>query len=453
MSGVNTRRCIVVGAGVAGMSAAMHCVRNNIPVVVLESRASLGGRAHSFVDPTSREVLDNGQHLMMGCYTAFRQMLRELGTESLLSMQPSLRVHFRTKSGSKDLFESRLFSGSVGAAAALFGLRSLDLQSKLRATAMMLSIQLGAKAKANETTLEFLQRYKQTPAMMQLFWEPLVLATLNAKPSLVSASLFVQVLRLSILAGGDNASLMIPQAGLSDLYSTFASHLAAHRSELHFSSAVKNVVMVDGRACGVSTVDDREYRGDAVIIATPPKAALRLGAESSISNSPSILADQVQAQPLSPIVSLYLWFDKDFMQEDFVALIGTTTQWVFNKRRMSSCSAEQRARYPGHLALTISAADELRDVTGAEIIEICLKEIRTAFPESRDATLLHSRVIRERFATLRAEPEVEASRPGNATKVPGLYLAGDWTNTGLPATLEGAARSGIEAVNTVLMSW
>ncbi len=423
------------------MSAALYLAENGIQTVVLEAKPYVGGRARSFVDEYTGETIDNGQHVMMGCYHAFRSLLRRLRTEHLLQAQTSLRVVFRDADGRVDVFESRLFRGKLGAVEALWRLYHISRASKLRALLMMTKVQLGASAKANETCADFFQRHRQGDECIRRFWEPLVLATLNAEPRQVAASLLIEVLRRSILAGGSNSSLLIPQVGLSDVFAPFEQTLREHGGTVHLRTRVANILCSDPTLVAVSTEDDRELRADAVILAVPPKALEKLMA-----------LDKVFPGHQSPIVSVYLWFDREVVPEDFAAVLGTTIQWVFNRRRLAVTESGQSQRYPGHLALTVSAAGGLSERNADEIVSLCLQELQTVYPDIAQATLVHSKVIKERLATVLCTPETEAERPTVHSSYPRVFIAGDWTATGLPATLEGAAQSGIEAAKAVLMS-
>lgn len=202
----------------------------------------------------------------------------------------------------------------------------------------------------------------------------------------MSAALLVEVLRRSILAGGNNGSLVIAKSGLGELLSPFEQKLHALGGQLHLRTEVSELVHSNHAFVAVGTHDEREFRGDAVILATPPRALDKLGISVPLH--------------YSPIVSVYLWFDRDFVPDDFCALLGTTTQWVFNRRRLCTASDEQRKRYPGHITLTVSAAGHLAERSAESIVELCLDELRSVFAEARQATLLHSKVIKERFATL-----------------------------------------------------
>ncbi len=432
------KRCIVVGAGLAGMSAALYLAERGVIVELVEAHAYIGGRARSFQDEQSGEWIDNGQHLLMGCYTNVLHLIDALGTNDALREQSSLRVVFRERGSAPTVFGSNYLGGQLGAAEALMGLSGVSLIAKLKAVALMLRLQLGTRAKPHESARDFLERFGQDSRLIERFWEPLILATLNADSSKVSASLLVEVLRRSILAGGRNASLLIPRKGLSDLFEGFEQRLASLGGHLRLRCELSELIYRGNTFVALGTRDEQEIRADAVILAIPPRALKRVGIDIPLQHS--------------PIVSVYLWFDRDFVREDFCALLGTTTQWVFNRRQLCTCTAEQKERYPGHLSLTISAASALAEQSAERIVEHCVQELREVFSEAAAAKLLHSKVIKERFATVLCSPENERLRPSVYTDVPNRFLAGDWTNTGLPATLEGAAQSGIEAAKAVLMS-
>jgi uncharacterized protein with NAD-binding domain and iron-sulfur cluster len=190
--------------------------------------------------------------------------------------------------------------------------------------------------------------------------------------------------------------------------------------------------------------EGKEYHADTIISCIPSFALQRIASPSLLGeHTYSLLGDMV----FSPIVSLYLWFDRDFMGDiRFCALLQTVTQWVFNRRLLCECSDELREQYPGHIALTISAGTQIVGEQAESVVALCLEELRRCFPGASDATLLSWKVIKEKQATFLAIPPIEARRPEQKTHAKNFFLAGDWTKTGLPATLEGAAQSGIDAI-------
>lgn len=434
--------CIVIGGGFAGIAAATELARYGKSVFLLEARPYLGGRARSFVDKETGEVIDNGQHLLMGCYTHTLALLQTLGTRELLAAQPRMRVDFVDADGSRHPFDTSRLPGKAGTALGLVLLSGLSVAEKLQAVKFALLVERNLVQPGTSTVEEFLHRYKQSPRSIERFWEPIVLATLNAHPREASAFLLAEVLRRAFFADVRSSQLLFPAAGLSELLAPFPQWLQAHRGTIHHVTA--EALLTEGnRVVGITTETGTLY-ADTVISCIPARALSRLLTEKPLSVEP------VPDMQYSPIVSVYLWFDKAFLQERFFAMLGTTIQWIFNRRLLCTAPDTIRAQYPGHIALTISAADAIVNESAETIVQRCMEELHRAFPASREATLLSWQVIKEKMATIRATPDINSKRPNAATSLDNLFLAGDWTNTKLPATIEGACQSGVMAARQAL---
>lgn len=441
------KRCIIVGAGVAGIAAALECIAQGIQPILIEAKPYIGGRARSFVEKSTNETIDNGQHLMMGCYTYFLQMLERLGTTHLLKPQPAMKVMFYNADGTKDVLDASRMKGKNGVALGIWNLKHVSTASKLRALLLAAKIQFNLAKYNGMSAAEFLQYHKQPQEIITRLWEPVILATLNSTPENASASLLVEVLKRAMFGTGDASSLLLPQAGLSELFEPLENIMQQHGGSIMLSTEIKEVLMFDGNAIGVVTEDDREVRGDDVILTIPPRALQRLNIQQIVDGKAQ---STLQEYVFSPIISVYLWFDKNFMDDDFAAMLETTTQWVFNKRKMTQTTKECLQQYPGHVSLTVSAANPIVHESAEHIAHHCTEELRKVFPAAHDATLLQYKVIKEKQATFLATPQLEPHRLQVRTTVPNVYLAGDWTNTGLPATLEGAAQSGVKAVTEII---
>ncbi|MBL7998182.1 MAG: FAD-dependent oxidoreductase [Candidatus Kapabacteria bacterium] len=439
MKQTQSRRILIVGAGVAGISAAVECIRRGHTPVLLEAKPYIGGRARSFTDTATGDTIDNGQHVMMGCYHSLLGVLRLLGTDTLLEEQPSLRVAFVDADGRHDELDASLLPGKAGVALGILRLKHIGIRAKVKALIFALRVQFNLLDCKAMTARELLEATGQPPDIITRLWEPLILATLNATPENAAAVLFVEVLRRAMFGGGNSSSLLIPRCGLSDLFEPAHGFIASNGGELHTGTSVANLLIRNGAVCGVATEDGRTIEGDTVIVAVPPKYVLRLIAEGYHTHP---FFAPLHDYTFSPIVSLYLWFDRPVMQNDFAALLGTTTQWVFNKTATDSPNG-------GHVALTVSAANPLVQQSAEDLARHCADELRASFPQARNAVLTGYKVIKEKSATFLATPHLESRRLCAITPLTGLYLAGDWTATGLPATLEGAAQSGIAAVAAI----
>ncbi len=427
-------KALVIGGGWAGISAAMEAARLGWEVVLVEERPYLGGRARSFIDQTTGDVIDNGQHVMMGCYHDLLRIVRDLGTDHLLEAQRALRVAFVDESRGLDVLDASRMPGKLGMAWGLMRLRNLTVAERLAIMRLALTVLRSPQAGRGLTCHEFLIRTAQPEGAVKRFWEPLVLATLNAPVAVAPAELLATVLRLAFFGTTEDAKLLIPTGGLSDLIEPFPAWLAARGGRVHTSTSVDRLRIVDGRAAGADLSDGVCVDVDVVISAVPQRALTRLTLASGVTSVPS-------AEPeMSPIVSVYLWYDRQWMSVDFAAALGTTIQWVFNKNRTAE----------GLVALTVSAASDIVRAPSNEIVRLCDAELRRLFSSAMAAAeLKHGLVIKEKHATACITPSVHEQRPATDAlcgQVRNLLLAGDWTQTQLPATLEGAARSGFAAI-------
>lgn len=438
--------CIVIGAGFAGITAATTLAQRGKEVLLLEPRSYIGGRARSFVHRETGEVIDNGQHLLMGCYTHALSLFHTLGTRHLLAAQPRMRVDFVESNGTRHPFDTSRLPSKAGTALGLLLLSGLSIADKLRAVALALRVEHRLVQPGNQTAHEFLQAHKQSTRSIERFWEPIILATLNASTHEASAFLLVEVLRRAFFADARSSQLLFPAAGLSELLAPFPTWFAERKGRVIHTSA-ESLQYADNRVTAVATPMG-VYTAQSVISCVPPRALARLLPTALPFSQPPFTA--LHTMPHSPIVSVYLWFDRAFLHEKFVAMLGTTIQWIFNRRLLCTTPPDISSRYPGHIALTISAADAIADMPAERIVQQCIGELHRAFPAARTATLLYSQVIKEKMATPRILPSVQAQRLPSATPFRNFFLAGDWTATDLPATIEGACQSGAEAAQHVL---
>lgn len=425
-------KILIIGGGWAGIAAAVEAAERGHQVVLVEERSYLGGRARSFIDRESGHHIDNGQHVMMGCYSAFLHVLEVLKTDHLLEPQRGLTVGFVDRSAVKHVLHGAVLPGKLGVLAGLLRLTGVRLQSRLACVRLAARIALGREDGVGLTCLEFLHQARQPADIITRFWEPLILATLNAPIDTASAELLVAVMRLAFLGSREDSSLLIPRAGLSDLIEPLPSWLGTKGGRVLLSTSVDRLVTDQGRCTHVVFSDGTQDTVDAVVCCVPQRALERLCAASGLRTALPIAPD------VSPIVSVYLWYSHQWMKDDLLAAIGTTIQWVFNKQQIA----------PGLVALTVSAGSEIVGRPQDAIIEQCHAELLELLPEARTATLLRGLVIKEKMATPLLTPSTQ--RPPSTQyvqEVSNVFLAGDWTSTGLPATIEGAARSGIAAID------
>jgi squalene-associated FAD-dependent desaturase len=428
----------VVGGGVAGLSAAAWLAERGVRVELLEARPALGGRASTFTDPATGERVDNGQHLLMGsCDETFR-FLRRIGSEGTVRVQPRLDVRMVDRAGRA----SRLLGAPLPAPLHLvIGLATwsaITWRDRVAAARVFRSVsrdggvaaggeaaarppgrQAGAGVPMDQLTVrEWLAALGQTTRLVEVLWEPLAVAVLNQSIDAGAAAPFAAVLRRMLTSGRRAASLAFPIRPLDEVFAIPAAAFI----ERHRGSVRTGVVVRDATSLG----------SKAIVCAAPWHALPAL-----FPNRPPELEQVLQAAEQtswSAIVSVNLWLDRPVMHVDFVGLPGRRMQWVFDKRRLFGDAST-------HLSLTSSAADDLTGRTNDDLVALALTELLDAIPAARGVPLRRAVVVREKRATFSVAPG-QPGRPPTRTDIPGLFLAGDWIDTGLPATIEGAVTSG-----------
>jgi squalene-associated FAD-dependent desaturase len=428
---------IVIGAGCAGLAAATALVDDGARVLVLEGRPLLGGRASAVRDATTGEKLDNGQHVLMGCYDASLAFLHRIGASNRVRRQSGLAMTMVDEDGRQSRLQLPPLPAPLHLLAGVLAWDALSWGETLSVMRVGAAI-TGRSGPAppdpslNRLTVrEWLTAHEQAPRLVGLFWEPLALAALNQSIDQAAAATFVEVLSRMFGPEADRAALVLPAVPLDEMYAEPAREwLEARGSEVR-TRAVARVRVSGDRVAGV---DVRGEMIDApVVIATAPWFAL----EQLFGEAPPSLAGllaRAAATASSPIVTVNLWYDRQVMDEALIGLPGRAFQWVFDKGLIFG-------RDRSHLSLVASGAADIVSSTNAELVEIAIREVTAALPRVATATLTHAIAVRERHATFSLAPG-QPRRPSCETPVAGLLLAGDWIDTGLPATIEGAVVSG-----------
>jgi len=414
---------------------------------VLEGRPHLGGRAYSFTDEATGANVDNGQHAMMGCYSHTLSFLERIGASGKLARQPNLHVEMR---------HPRLGLGSIACPALpsplhiLGGILRYRLLSRLeRQSALLAGLRLMAMRRRNDeclrrwTVAELLAALRQSPSSRVNFWYPIAVATLNECAERAAASSFAEVLARAFFRTRADSQFVFSKVGLSQLYTDDARYFVEKRGGcIETRAGVVGLALQNGRLKALELRDGRRIDVDACISSVPPRALHAFLPPALKEHPPFRHLDRFE---VSPIVSAHLWFDRSVLQSDFVGLLDTTTQWVFNR---SALTAETNGGGQ-HLSAVISAGREVVEWDATRIADTVTGDIRRLVPEGRPARLLRSVVVREKSATISPTPDNERRRPGSATPVDNFFLAGDWVRTGLPATIESAVVSGHAAAALV----
>lgn len=431
-------KTIIIGSGVAGMSAAVETAgKPNQEVLVLEKAGRIGGRCFSFYDDKSGLLFDNGQHVMINAYTNFLHLIEQLGTSNLLINSEAINVPFRLDDKSAGSFDCSKYHGKIGHIAGLFGLKNISLFDKLKLLKFILSLN-SIKNIENESAEILLLKSGQSKDLIKYFWEPVVLAVLNAKIETASAQVFVNTLKIVFNGKANASALIFPLSGLSNLFDPFEEYLNKRGSKLILNSKVDKLYIENNKIQAVETAGTI-LECDNVICTLPPNSLQTLFIKSNIAYS-------LYNFEYSTIVSAYLIFNVDFIEDKFIGLLDSKLHWVFNKSKIQKSKSSGKGFY----SITISAAEELSKLPNRDIEQIILAEFERHFPESKNVTLERIFVMADRRATIKLNADAALHRANTDTSIQGLYLAGDWTNTGLPATIESASESGIRAAHKII---
>jgi squalene-associated FAD-dependent desaturase len=433
---------VVIGGGFAGLSAAASLAERGARVLVLDARPQLGGRATAFADRATGELVDNGQHVLFGCYRQTLDFLRRIGAEDRVRMQSALEVPFLDRNGRRSVLRCPPLPAPLHLLAGILDWEGLPWRDRLAALRLAGPIRAARRADPELeriTVSEWLKKHHQPRRIREWLWEPLAVAALNQRPEEAAAAPFARVLAEMFAPDPAASALGLPLRPLHQMYAEPARDFITSRGGAVRTGALARVVCEQNRVAAV------DVRGDRIparlVVSSVPWFALRAlfgGAVPSALERVAALADRMESKP---IVTINLWYDRAVMAEAFVGLPGRTMHWVFDKRLAFGEAAS-------HLSLVSSGADALRTAGHADLIALAAREVAEALPGARRAHLVRGTVIREKQATFSLAPG-QPRRPATRTGVEGLVLAGDWIDTGLPGTIESAVASGHMAADGV----
>lgn len=437
---------IVIGGGLSGLAAAIKLSLSGAKVVVLEQKSILGGRTYSFVDSKSGDEVDNGQHILVGAYHNTLEYLELIGTKHFLKRQSKPRLYFHHPQYGMHTFEISNLPKPFDITAAMLNYKILSFRDRNKLLKVGLELKLWnekLERKLSQLSVEmWLNSLNQSDEAKECFWYPIVISVMNEIPGRASALLFARSLKNTFLGKKSDADVLIPTVGQTKLYVEEAVDLLKrNKSEVITNVKVKSILVSGGTAVGVNA--GKIIKGKYVISSVPHYNVAQLIPKSYLNH---ILFNELNLFETSPIVSINLWFDRKVMDIEFVGLINRNLQWVFNKRRIMGDNSKPE----NYISAVISGARDEVHLPKDKLVKMAVAELKAVFPESRNAQLENAIVIKEKRATYSATNEVESIRPNPETPIKNFYLAGDWTNTGLPATIEGAIQSGFVCAELVL---
>jgi squalene-associated FAD-dependent desaturase len=496
----------IVGGGLAGLAAGCALADSGFHVTLFERRPYLGGRASSYQHPGTGEVVDNCQHVLLGCCTNLIQFYERLGVEGKIRWYDGLT--FLEPGGRSWVIAPSRLPAPLHTAPAFLRAAGLSLADKLTIAAAMAAL-APATPRDNDngdSFLTWLHQHGQTQRAIDRFWKTILVSALNEDLDRMSVANAAQVVRESFLKSAAAGRMGVPSVPLTELYSVAGEYIKARGGEVRLRSGV-DCFRADPAGVTLSIAGE-EASFEFAVFAVPFDILARLLPQTSAADP---LREVLGRFGTSPITGIHLWFDRQITDLDHAVLLDRTIQWMFHKskllsregrgfnradrtlgqeaeghgsdradspeqaaerrqnkahgdscglkvrddrapeERKNSCDADSRdlEGNGSYVELVVSSSKTLVDKPKSEIIELALKELREFFPGARDANLLKSTVIKEVHATYSAQPGVDLYRPHAETLWPRVFLAGDWTATGWPATMEGAVRSGYMAAERI----
>jgi squalene-associated FAD-dependent desaturase len=452
---MSSKSVIVIGGGLAGLSAAVALAEAGYRITLLEKRPFLGGRATSYVLPSGDHV-DNCQHVTLGCCTNLDDFYNRAGAAGKIRYYD--RLIFSSPDGQRGEMHSSWLPAPLHVSPSFATFPLLNWADKRAIGSLLTSVMRSGGRPADlanapdgvrPSMLDWLRKHKQTEQAIRRFWEVVLISALDELLERTDAQYGVDVFWKAFLANRTGYRIGVPTVPLADLYEGCRSNLVSRGGEVRLRATIRGIEISEGAISGVAFESGEVSRADYYVAAVPQDTLLELlPAEVTASQ---LVFENLKQLKTSPITGVHFWFDRVVMDEPFLTLVDTTTQWIFNKNLLyggdSSGGNERGAGQ--YLQLVISASYDLVQKSRQEIIDLCLEEVRRAIPAAREAKLLKSTVIKETAATFSPEPGCDRWRPGAVSPVRGLFLAGDWTATGWPATMEGAVRSGYLAAEAL----
>lgn len=449
-----TATAVVLGGGVAGVAAAVALADAGVAVTLVEQRARLGGRASSVEDPGAGGLLDNGQHVVMRACSDLLSLYRRLGVADHLRWGETM--HFADPDAPTTLYPLKGddLPAPLHLVRPLLGFGLLTLGERFAiARASLAALQTGRSSWApmNEGSFaDWLAEHDQPAGAIEKFWQPMIVSACNEQPERVGAGVAMQVLSEGIMAREDGLELGVAAVPLSDLLAPAAGIVEAAGGRVLTGTTASAIVFDGGRATGVRLNSGEILSADHVVSTVPADRLAPLLPEDLSGDDRLSGLGELE---YSPIVSVHLIVHAmagasvggGVLPAERVALPGRPIHWMFETAAPETLDGHENLR---HVRCVASAARDLVDRPAGDIVDLATAELRRLVP-GRTVEVTHSRVIKERHATFSAAPGSDAHRPGT-TGPSGLLLAGDWTATGWPATMEGAARSGSAAAAAAL---
>ena len=424
------KNCLVIGGGIAGLSAAVYLSKFGFKVELIEASPKLGGRAYSFKEKKTDTIVDNGQHILMGCYKNTLSFLNEINAIDNLVFQKRLEINFVKNDSSIYSLKALPLPYPFSLAFGMLFYNAISFSERLKLIRFFIRLSfLKSEELLHLTVYEWLLKEGQNQNLIKSFWEILVVSALNTDIKKASAKLFADVLKEIFLSGSKAAAIIIPDYGLSETYCENArTYIEGSGGKIKLSEAITDIKISKNKIETVRT-SKREITDFDYVISSVPEHALN-----------NLISDQFYFNKLkleySCILSVHLWLRENNLNMPFYGFIDSPVHWIFN--------------HGSHITTVISNANDYLNHSKDDIFEIVTLEL-SKFMNIQKRDVTHYKVIKEKRATFIPSNSIVNKRPGTGTEISNFCLAGDWIDTGLPSTIESAVKSGRIAAESIMI--
>ena len=438
-TGAQARTVAVIGGGLAGLAAGCVLADAGHYVTLFERRPYLGGRASSYEHPGTGEVVDNCQHLLLGCCTNLVEFYQRLGVGNKIRWFDEMT--FIEPGGRASCVRPSWLPAPFHNAPSFLRARYLSFLDKAAIGRAFAAMAGPLPPDSDENFLHWLKRHGQTPQSIERFWKPVLTSALNEDLDRISVPYSMEVFRKSFLKSAAAGRIGLPTVPLSQLYSSTANYIEKRGGQVRLRSAVTNICPQED---GVKVSSNGQEHFDYAVLSVPFQAVAGLLPRDSAAEP---LRAALEHFENSAITGIHLWFDREITSLPHAALLDRTIQWMFQKSKFQ----EERYREGAgsYVELVVSSSKSLVQKSREEILDLAQRELAEFLPSVKDVKVIKAAVIKEIYATYAMLPGLDQYRPNAQTPWPRLFLAGDWTATGWPATMEGAVRSGYLAAEAL----